>query len=86
MGGHMGGWSMGWALGVWSLLAIALLVFVVVATVRLLTPRNGPFRSTAPDELERAQGILAERYARGELNEDEFRRRRDAIEALRSFK
>lgn len=90
MGDHMNGWGTGWGMGtamvVWSLLAIALLVFVIVATVRLLTPRNGQFRSTEPDELEKAQGILAERYARGELDEEEFRRRRDAIEALRNFK
>jgi putative membrane protein len=67
----------------WSLLAIALLVFVVAATVRLLAPRKDQFTSAVPDELERAKGVLAERYARGEIDDDEYRRRREAIESLR---
>lgn len=83
--GHMGGWVMGMGAGMvlWSLLAIALLVFVVVATVRLLTPGKGQFTSAMPDELDRAESILAERYARGEVDHDEYVRRRDAIELLR---
>jgi putative membrane protein len=85
MWGHMGGWGMGPGMVLWSLVAIALLVFIVAATVRLLRPGKDQFTSAAPDPIERAKGVLAERYARGEITQEEYVRRRDAIELLRKL-
>jgi putative membrane protein len=72
-GDHMGdGWW--WVMGIGWLLFLAFIGLLVYLLVRhhtdpgTLTGR----RSTAED-------LLAERLARGEIDEDEYRRRRDAL-------
>ena len=60
---------MGW-MWIWSLLVLAVLVALVWLTVRLTGGRlAGPSTSSA-------RKILDERYARGEIDEEEYRRRR----------
>jgi putative membrane protein len=55
---------------------LALLVVGLVAGIRWLTKGMGA--SGAGQQTDRAQAILRERYARGEINRDEFERlRRD---------
>jgi putative membrane protein len=67
---HMGrGWW--WAMGIGWLIFLALLVVVTVVLVRHYTQRN-------PTQ-QRAEDILAERFARGEIDDDEYRKRRDAL-------
>ena len=68
-GDHMGrGWW--WVMGIGWLIFLAVLVVLAVVLVRGLT--NGRARGNADD-------ILAERFARGEIDEDEYRRRRSAL-------
>lgn len=72
-GGGMGGWGMGlgWIV---PLLLIGLVVWAVVALVRSRTGDQG-------DAADRSLAILKERYARGELDEETYRRMRRELEA-----
>jgi len=73
MGTHGGmGWSMGW--GAWFLWP-ALLLLGGVAAYALLT-RSGD--SGGSDD---AMSALRERYARGDIDEEEFERRRQTLRA-----
>lgn len=66
-----GDWSVHWG---WMWLFWALLIgFVVWAAVRLATTRQG--RGGDP-----ARTILDQRYARGEIDDEEYRRRRRELE------
>jgi putative membrane protein len=71
---HMGGW--GWAattIGFLLLLGlIALIAWSVVRAVR--RPGGGPLDPRAPGQ-DTAEQLLADRFARGEIDEDEYRRR-----------
>ena len=72
-GDHMSGWMWVW-MGVGSLLVIA----GIVALVVLATRSNGVRRDatmTSDDPLE----ILKRRFAAGEMDADEFDRRRDKL-------
>jgi putative membrane protein len=66
---HMGGW--GWfAMIVGSILLVALVVAVIVALARIgqQSPQVAPRRRSAEE-------LLADRLARGEIGEDEYRSR-----------
>ncbi len=67
-----GGWW--WVMGIGWLLFLAFIGFLVYLVVRHHTDAGSSTarRSTAED-------LLAERLARGEIDEDEYRRRRDAL-------
>lgn len=82
-GPHMGWWSGGWWGMIFGPLFMILMLVGVVAVVLLLARRlggtspgvaehQGPPRHTALD-------ILKERYARGEINKDEFEERRRVL-------
>lgn len=74
-GGMMGGWGIfGGAMGLFGLLWMGLLLAVPFVLVYWLLDRN----SGRNDEQPRL--ILRKRYARGELSEDEFERRREQLE------
>jgi len=69
----MNGWMYGW-MWIWPLLVLAGLLLLVYGVVRLAqgTP-------PAPGDEQRgssARRILDERFARGEIEEDDYRRRR----------
>ena len=70
---HMGG-GWWWVMGIGWLVFLAFLGFLVYLLVRHHTDSaaSGVRRSSAED-------LLAERLARGEIDEDEYRRRRDAL-------
>ncbi|MFC0004925.1 SHOCT domain-containing protein [Micromonospora siamensis] len=63
---------MGW-MWIWSLLGLAVLVGLIWAMFRLTERERGPAGSSS------ARRILDERYARGEIDEEEYRRRRTAL-------
>jgi putative membrane protein len=68
--GHMGrGWW--WAMGIGWLVFLGLIVVLAVVLARHYRPTGGA-RRTAHDTLD-------ERFARGEIDEDEYRSRRDAL-------
>ncbi len=71
----------GWGWGGWLMMALVMILFwalvitAVVMAVRYVTGpghHNGHPPGVSPD---RAEGLLAERFARGDIDEDEFRRR-----------
>lgn len=63
----------------WGLIGLALLVLIVVATVRLLSGRPVEFLSTQPGGGPGARAILDERYARGEIDDEEYQHRLKAL-------
>jgi len=70
-----GGWGVfGGAMGLWGLLWMGLLVAVLLYVVAALLDRG------AGGSDEQSLSILRERYARGELSDDEFERRRRQLE------
>lgn len=73
-GGMMGGGMLGGAMGLWGLLWVGLLVAVPAYLVYRLGSRGG---RPAQDPL----SVLRECYARGELSDEEFERRRARLEA-----
>jgi putative membrane protein len=88
--GPDGGWS--WALGLGSILFWVFVAVAIVALVRLFTRGGhrldppypgyaggpGPYGPAGPATPEQ---ILAERFARGEINQDEFHERMAALRA-----
>ena len=74
--GYGDAWS-GWMIvhGAFWLLLLALLVFGAIAVVRFIG--SGPARPGFSDALD----VLAERYARGEIDRDEYlQRKKDILE------
>lgn len=77
----MGWYDGGWGWGGWLAMTLMMLVFwgglaaVVVALVR--SSRSPDAR---PDPRRDARGILDERLARGDIDEEEYRRRRDVLD------
>ncbi|MEU1788092.1 hypothetical protein ABZ553_19805 [Streptomyces sparsogenes] len=78
----------GWGWGGWFFMAVfmvlfwALVIFGIVALVRYFSgsPHDRPSeRPPSPGEpgwgSRRAEDLLAERFARGEIDEDEYKRR-----------
>jgi putative membrane protein len=75
--GDMGGGGGHWW---WWLIALALLVALVVVVVWLVTRSGPPAASVAPQPPRgSAENVLADRFARGEIDEANYRRRRDAL-------
>ena len=81
-GEHMSGW--GYALGTISMVLLwSLLVLAIAATVRYLG-RDRREHSAAPPPAPptpppTAEQVLAERFARGEIDADEYRQRLDTL-------
>jgi putative membrane protein len=70
---HMNsGWW--WGMGISWLVFLAFIGLLVYLLVRQRTPRRPPGRRQSS-----AEQLLAERLARGDIDEDEHRRRRDAL-------
>ncbi len=75
-GGHgRGMWS--WGMGGWGWLWIALIVIAIVLLVLLLTRRSGPTDTSVGGDG--ALRILEERFARGEIDREEFEERRRTL-------
>jgi putative membrane protein len=64
----------GWGYGLVAVGYVVLLVLAVLGAVALLRGRG---TSAAPRPT--AEEVLAERFARGEIDEEEYRRRRDLL-------
>lgn len=68
------GTGYGW---LWMLLTWVVVIGVVVWVVTRVSARDGAQGRTGSRDARR---ILDERFARGEIDEDEYRRRRDELE------
>ncbi len=68
--GHMGG-GWWWVMGIGWLVFLAAIVVVAVVVLRHYQTR-APTRGSAHD-------VLDERFARGEIDVEEYRKRRDAL-------
>ncbi len=76
--GHMWGGGAGWIFGpIMMILFVAVIVAVVVLVVRWLGGAGGSAAQAARSQA--AQDILEERFARGEIDKDEFEARRQAL-------
>ena len=75
-----------WGAGDWAAMSVMMLLFwsaliaLVVWIVRSLRGESGGDTATKPT-ADHAQGVLAERFARGEIDDDEFQRRRELLHA-----
>ena len=73
-------WDDGWGAGGWLMMSLLMLILwtLVVAGVIWLVraTRSAPTRSTTDDDARR---ILDERFARGEISEDEYQARRHVL-------
>ena len=74
--GHMGGWGGGW-MWLWGVAMMALFVVLIVWGLRAGTATS--LHPPAPEPVDRARGILAERYAKGELDTAEYRERESEL-------
>ncbi|WP_007027259.1 SHOCT domain-containing protein [Saccharomonospora iraqiensis] len=70
----MNGWGMGGWMWIWPVLI--LIGLAVLATTAVLWTRG---RGPSGDDRGTARRILDERFARGEIDEEEYRRRRDDL-------
>jgi putative membrane protein len=75
-----------WASAIWHIVVLVLIVVGIVLLVRWLARSGGHFHAHHHHELPSgtpaaggALQILEERFARGEIDEDEFKRRKDAL-------
>ena len=76
------GWGMGWGwLAMLLFWLVPLLVVIVLAAAAIKYLFGGGARSNAPalDDQNRALEILEERYARGEINREEYLQKRDDL-------
>ena len=74
MMGYGAGWGWGWLYGALLLIGLALLV---VVALRLLG--GGVRREPPRDQRDRARHLLDERYARGEIDTEEYQARRRVL-------
>ena len=72
-GGHMNGWGY-FFMGLSTIAFWGLLVAAGVLVFREMTRRQPPSTQEG-----RPEQVLAERYARGDINDDEYRRRLDTL-------
>jgi len=68
----------GWGWGTWLVMTVGMLAFWGLVIWAILALARGPSGGPAPREQTPEQ-ILAERLARGEIDEDEYRRRLAAL-------
>lgn len=70
-------WHDHWGWGGWLVMTVSMFVFwgLVVWGVVALVHSSGSPRESAVDP----ERVLAERFARGEIDEDEYHRRLDAL-------
>ena len=73
------GWGMGW--GGWLLMTLVMIVFwailitAIVLAVRYVAGSGRQAAGPGPSGSARAEDLLAERFARGEIDDDEYRQR-----------
>ena len=85
--GWMWGIGMGWV--GWTLMAVVMVVFwggliaAIVLAIRYLTGSSNVSAGPPSDRLSRPEDVLAERFARGDIDDDEYRRRLTTLQGHR---
>ena len=79
-------WHTGWGAGGWMLMSLLIFAFwatVVVVVIWMVRTTHGPSPLSPPNpEGEKTvRRILDERFARGEITEEEYTRRRELLTA-----
>jgi putative membrane protein len=80
-------WHGGWGWGAWLAMGLMMLAFVGVLVAVLVVVLRSPTRhageptSEARDRSDEARRILDVRFARGEIDADEYAQRRDVLRA-----
>jgi putative membrane protein len=73
----MDGWDMnGWG---WGWMTLMMVVGVLLVALLVVTLLRGSVPGPRSDDRPDAEQVLAQRLARGEIDEDEYRRRRGAL-------
>ncbi len=72
------GWMVGFMI-VMALVLVGVVIWAVVTTTRRAAQPQAQNPVTPVSGGRSAREVLDERFARGEIDEDEFRRRRDAL-------
>jgi putative membrane protein len=76
----MDGWDMnGWG---WAWMTTTMLIGTAVVVLVVILLYRGSQASGPVDRPENPLDILAQRFARGEINEEEYRGRRDVLQRL----
>lgn len=80
-------WDAGWGVGGWLAMSLMMVVFwggliaLIVLLIRGAAPRHVRHGGPPADiPAPRAEEVLAERFARGEIDEEEFTRRREVLD------
>ena len=68
--------GMGWGMGLAGILGIVVLIVLIWAIVKAMNPVT---ISSVPSQKKSALDILKERYARGEINKEEFEEKKHAL-------
>jgi putative membrane protein len=78
MGWGNQGYGMGWFGGIFMILFWVVVIVCIVFAIRyLVTGKEGPVERSAREPLE----ILKERYARGEIDTEEYEERKRTLES-----
>jgi putative membrane protein len=70
-------WGWGWGMGLSMILFWALIIVAIVALVRWL---NGRDRAGDDQRSEKPLDVLKRRYARGEIDKEEFHERKRVLQ------
>jgi putative membrane protein len=78
----MGDWSWGWGIAGMLMMTVfwVSVILLTIYAVRALTGQRDSTASARPRQTDVALDVLRERYARGEIDRDEFQERRRALE------
>lgn len=76
------GWDGSWGVGGWIAMSLMMLVFwgvPIALVVWLIRSSFHPRQAAGAPPRSSAEQVLAERYARGEIDEEEFTRRSEVL-------
>ena len=79
-GGYGGGWGWGWIVtAVVLILFFAVVITAMVVAVHYLTGAGHHGHGQSPTQTRAAEDVLAHRFARGEIDDTEYRQRMTAL-------